>query len=243
MNQSMRIGPKMTPLVKKLLILLSGIWFFSLISINWLGWEWTGSLFKHTLLHPASDDPNSILGGEVWQLATYMFLHDLQSPMHLFFNGLMLWFFAPLFETRWGGKALATFLLYCGIGAALFTVVAAWISPDYFGAPVLGASGAILGLIAAFALVYPDQPIYLWFILKIEGRYLIPITLGIDTLLFLTQPGSFAFATHVGGLLSGYLLITGSWRPKVMRDKVRLAKLRAKRRHLKVVDSKEKWIN
>ena len=228
MNQSMRIGPRMTPLVKKMLFLLGGIWFFTLITTQWLEWEWMRSLYKHTLLHPASEDPNSLLSGEIWQLATYMFLHDLHSPMHLFFNGLMLGFFAPLFETRWGGRALATFLVYCGIGAAIFTTIAAWFSPLYFGAPVLGASGAILGLIAAFGLVFPNQPIYLWFLLRIEGRYLIPITLGIDTLLFLTQPGSFAFATHVGGLLTGYLLITGNWRPKVIKDKVRLAKLKAK---------------
>ena len=104
MNQSMRIGPRMTPLVKKMLFLLGGIWFFTLITTQWFEWEWMRSLYKHTLLHPASEDPNSLLGGEIWQLATYMFLHDLHSPMHLFFNGLMLWFFAPLFETLCAGR-------------------------------------------------------------------------------------------------------------------------------------------
>ena len=243
MNQSMRMGPKMTPFVRLMLFWLGGIWFFSLLTIKWFEWEWVTDLYRHFLLHPATDDPISVWTGEIWQLGTYMFLHDLSSPFHVFINGLILWFFAPLFEMRWGAKALSSFLLYCGIGAGIFTVIMSLIAPSYFGAPVLGASGAILGLISAFGLVFPNQPIYLWFLIRIEGKYIIPITIGIDTLLFLSQPGSFAYATHMGGLLTGYLLITGNWRPGVIKDKMRLAMLRKKRKHLKVVDDKDQWIN
>ena len=91
----------------------------------------------------------------------------------------------------------------------------------------MGLSGAILGLIAAFSLVFPRQPIYLFFILRIEGRWLLPLTIGMDTLLFLTQPGSFAYATHMGGLLMGYLLVTGYWRPGPTLDRIRLARLKS----------------
>ena len=243
MNQSTRIGPKLTPFVRSLIIALASIWLFCLLTINWFSWEWVADLYRHFLLHPGSEDPSSVWTGEFWQLVTYMFLHDLSSPFHVFINGLMLWFFAPVFEQRWGAKPLSSFLLYCGIGAAGFTVLASAVAPSYFGAPVLGASGAILGLISAFGLIFPRQPIYLWFLIRIEGRFIIPLTIGIDTLLFLSQPGSFAYATHMGGLLTGYLLITGNWRPSVIKDKIRLAKLKKRRSHLSVVDNKDHWIN
>lgn len=243
MSRGLGFGPAMTPRVKQLLTLLGALWFVSLIGTRWMNLEFLQTLFQHSLLHPSTSDPKSVWSGEFWQLGTYMFLHDLGSPFHVFINGLMLWFFAPLFEERWGGIALLKFLFLCGVGAAVFTGIAAWVSPAYFGAPVLGASGAILGLISAFGLIFPNQSIYLWAIVRIQGRYLIPLTLGVDTLMFLTNPEGFAFATHVGGLLTGYLLISGNWRPQVLRDQFRLAKIRAERNHLRVVENDEKWLN
>ena len=116
--------------------------------------------------------------------------------------------------------------------------------PELLGGAVLGASGAILGLIAAFGLIFPRQKIHLWFILPIEGRHIIWITIALDTLMFLTEPRGFAFAAHMGGLLTGYLLVTGNWRPSLLRDRLKLQQIGRKKRHLRVVpDNDRKWMN
>ena len=231
--------PKWTPMVRKIILGIAGIWLFSLLSIQWFGWDWVASIRRWTILHPAWEGESSIWSGWIWQAATYMVHHDLASPFHVFINGLMLWFFGPVFESRWGSKPFLNFVVLCGVGAGVFTALLGWLIPSFFGNPVVGLSGAILGLIAAFSLVFPRQPIYLFFILRIEGRWLLPLTIVMDTLLFLTQPGSFAYATHMGGLLMGYLLVTGKWRPGPTLDRIRLARLQSKRRHLRVVRDSE----
>lgn len=244
MNRMLAGTPGMTPWVKKVLILLGSIWLMTLLTVRWFEWEWMETGFRNLLLHPGDDGHSFLYDLHLWQGLTYMFLHDLSSPFHLFFNGLMLFFLAPLFESRWGARGLTQFLVFCGLGAALFTALAGSLIPSYFGAPVLGASGAILGLISAFAVIYPRQPIYLWFLFRVEGRYLIPLTLGIDTLLFLTQPGSFAFATHVGGLFTGWLLVTGNWRISKIRNRLEKPGKGNRRPHLRVVDPDEQtWVN
>jgi len=139
-----------------------------------------------------------------------MWLHA--DIMHLLMNMFILWMFGGLFEQRWGTRAFIGFYIRCGIGGAVITILAALAGPRLFGAPVLGASGAILGLIAAFGAIFPRQNIYLFFVLPIEGRHIITITAVIDLLLFINNPFGFAFATHMGGLLAGYLLVTGLWR-------------------------------
>ena len=245
--REVRFAAPLTPVIRRLIIVQAAIWFVGLLGLSWFQWEFLARFLHSTMLHPSASASDGFLAGSFWQPFTYMWLHDFNSLFHIGFNMLLLWLFGGLFESRWGGAAFLKFYVLCGIGGAVGTVLAALVAPDLFGNPVLGASGAILGLIAAFGLIFPRQPIYLWFILPIEGRHIIWLTIVLDTLMFLTDPRGFAFATHMGGLLTGYLLVTGNWRPALWRDRLRLLGLRRRRgRHLRVVEGDEKpprWIN
>lgn len=228
----------------------AAIWLFFVVAIVWVKSDLAAWAFTHLTLHPASADPFSVLRGEVWQLFTYMWLHDLRSPLHLGFNMLILYFFGVMFEQRWGRKGFLTFYVICGLGGAVVTVLASLLAPGLFGFPVIGASAAILGFLAAYATLFPENPIYLWMVLPIKGKILIPLTLGIDFLMFLTQSSDVAFAAHVGGILAGYLLVTGLWRPRLLLDIIPLKGTRRRgkgRRRMWVVrdddDDKGPWLN
>jgi len=190
------------------------IWFLASSAINFFG---------ATGLYPFLRDylmvsPDGVLSGYLWQPFTYMWLHDLGGLGHIFFNLLGLFFLGPPLERRWGARTFLKFYVLTGVIAGVFTVLVGLVLPGWFGGPTLGASGSLLGIIAAFSLVLPRTEILLFFILPIKGRYLIWLALGIDLVLFLaTNPAtqSIAVHTHFGGALAAWLLITGSWRPRV----------------------------
>jgi len=240
----MRFGAPLTPMVRRILIANVAIWLVMLLGTRWFEAHALIRAYDWGMLHPTSTDPLAFLNGAIWQPLTYMWLHDVTSVFHVLFNMIMLWLFGGLFEARWGGPAFLKFYVLCGLGGAAGSLLGAVIAPELLGGPVLGASGSILGLIAAFGLIFPRQPIHLWFILPIEGRHIIWITIVLDALMFLTEPRGFAFAAHMGGLFTGYLLVTGNWRPSLLRDRLKLRQIGRKKRHLRVVpDDDQKWMN
>lgn len=142
----------------------------------------------------------------VWQFVTYMFLHV--DPMHLLGNMLALWFFAPRLEYAWGTRKFLLFYFVTGIGAGLLHAVAA-ISSGYGGVPMLGASGAVYGIILAYALRWPDDIVYLYFALPIKIKYF-AILIGIIAFLGSVNGGAgggIAHITHLGGFLVAYLFL------------------------------------
>lgn len=236
----------LTRAVKAIMIANGALWLLFVIAVQWVGSTSAVDAYRALMLHPASADPSSVWGGRVWQLVTYAWLHDSSSPFHVLFNMLVLYFFGGSFEQRWGTRAFVQFYLWCGVGAAVVSALAALVAPGLFGAPVVGASGAVLGLIAAYATLFPEQSVYLMAVLPLKGKYLIPLTIGIDFLMFLPQTSNLAFAAHLGGLLTGWLLVTGFWRPPRLIAMIRSRSLRARRRRgLRVVgkDDRGPWIH
>ena len=149
---------------------------------------------------------------EVWQLGSYMFLHA--GIGHLVFNMLALWMFGTELERRWGARDFVRFYLGCGVGAAVITVLFAQLPLDIAraldGARIIGASGAIYGLLLAYALTFPDRSIYMYFVFPVPVRIFV-LLLGAMAFFFsLTDNGGVANMTHLGGLLVGYLLLRGS---------------------------------
>ena len=146
----------------------------------------------------------------VWQPLTYMFLHA--GLTHLLFNMLALWMFGVELERLWGTDRFARFYLYCGLGAAATTIVASLL-PFEFGAflyttPTVGASGAIYGLLAAFGVLFANRPIYMYFLFPVPARIFVLITGAITLLLSVTSSGGqMAHLAHLGGLLTGWLLL------------------------------------
>jgi membrane associated rhomboid family serine protease len=147
-----------------------------------------------------------------WQVATYMFLHG--GVFHIVFNMLALWMFGAELERIWGTRYFLKFYFVTGIGAGVLTVLFSLL-PFGFAqqlqyANIIGASGAIYGLLLAYALYFPDRPIYMYFVFPIPAKIFVAIMGGIAFLSSLGESGGVANATHLGGLLVGYLFLKGA---------------------------------
>ena len=141
----------------------------------------------------------------VWQLATYMFLHG--GVGHLVVNMLTLWMFGTELERMWGTRYFLKFYFVTGIGAAVITVLAGLLpfafTQSFYAAPTVGASGAIFALLLAYGMYFPDRPVYMYLVFPIPARYFVMI---IGAISFLAG-GGVAHATHLGGLVVGYVML------------------------------------
>jgi rhomboid family protein len=145
----------------------------------------------------------------VWQLATYMFLHG--GIFHIVFNMLALWMFGTELERMWGTRYFLKFYFVTGIGAGVLTVLFSLL-PFGFAQQiqhsiVIGASGAIYGLLLAYALYFPDRPIYMYFVFPIPAKIFVAIMGAIAFFSSLSEAGGVANATHLGGLVVAYLYL------------------------------------
>jgi membrane associated rhomboid family serine protease len=164
---------------------------------------------------------------KVYQLFTHMFLHA--NVGHIFFNMLALWLFGSILENFWGSKRFLNFYLICGLGAAIVQMVlipfevtravhhsailveqwpqAIQENIDYY--QMVGASGAIMGVMAAFAYLFPNTEIYLYFALPIKAKYLIPVYVLVDLFggLYRTSGDNVGHFAHLGGALVGIIIV------------------------------------
>ena len=147
--------------------------------------------------------------GWVWQLGTYMFLHG--GLFHILFNMLALWMFGTELERMWGTRAFLKFYFVTGIGAGILTVLFSLLpfsaSQQLYASNVIGASGAIYGLLLAYALYFPDRPIYLYFVFAVPAKIFVLIIGVIALYASFAGAGGVANATHLGGLLVAYLYL------------------------------------
>ena len=167
----------------------------------------------------------------VWQIATYMFLHG--GIFHIVFNMLALWMFGAELERMWGTRYFLKFYLATGIGAGVLTVLFSLL-PFAFArqlqyANVIGASGAIYGLLLAYALYFPDRPIYMYFVFPIPAKIFVAIMGGIAFLSSLSEAGGVANATHLGGLLVGYVFLKSARMDPIAELKYRFYKWKINR--------------
>ncbi|MEX2281162.1 MAG: rhomboid family intramembrane serine protease [Gemmatimonadota bacterium] len=143
--------------------------------------------------------PDTILT-RPWTLLTYMFVHG--SFGHLFFNMLALFFFGSPLEDRWGSRNFIKFYLICGLGGAALAF------PFAYHGMVLGASGAVYGIMLAFALNWPDQPIYVFGIFPLKAKYLIGIMFAFSLLSTVSPTGDgVAHFAHLGGIIAGWIYL------------------------------------
>ncbi len=148
----------------------------------------------------------------VWQLATYMFLHA--SVLHILFNMLGLWMFGAELERIWGTRYFLKYYFVTGIGAAILTVVFSLLPFGFAEALrysiVIGASGAIYGILLAYGLHFPDRPIYMYLVFPIPAKYFVMIMGALAFYSSINGGGGVASATHLGGLVIGYLFLKGA---------------------------------
>jgi membrane associated rhomboid family serine protease len=143
----------------------------------------------------------------VYQLVTYMFLHG--SAGHLIVNMLGLWMFGTELERSWGTRFFTKYYFVTGIGAGLLTIL--WsISPlpyaeSIYYCAVIGASGAIYGVLLAFGMYFPHRTIYMYFVFPLQAKYFVMIVGAITFLSSIGSGGSgVAHTAHLGGLIVGY---------------------------------------
>jgi len=156
--------------------------------------------------------PDRVLHGWIWQLITYSFLH--QGILHIAFNMLGLWWFGAPLEMDWGKNKFLEFYFFCVAGAALTTIAVSYtgvggITPQ---TATEGASGGVLGILAAFGMLYGDREILLYFLLPIKARYFVIGVAFIEVISAIqsARPGhgqGVAYVAHVGGLLFGFLYV------------------------------------
>ncbi len=207
---SVRLGNLLTPAVKILLIA-------------------NGAIFVLQLLTAPTDNPDKLdhmvfwLGltpqlifhyGWAWQLVSYMFLHG--TFMHLAFNMFALWMFGSQLERVWGSKRFALYYFVTGIGGGLLHLA---LFPNSLS-PVIGASGAVFGLLLAYGVLFPNNLIYIYFVLPLKAKYFVLIFGALEMLMAGARPGdNTAHLVHVGGMLTGLLYLKGPllWRPLIRR--------------------------
>jgi membrane associated rhomboid family serine protease len=175
----------LTPFVRALLFANIGVFFLQ----NTMEWVTAVLIFVPRLIVVRP-----------WTIVTYMFLHA--GVMHLAFNMLALFFFGPRVEERLGSRSFLILYILSGISGALLSLIT---SP---GAAVLGASGAVFGVMLAFAWFWPDAPIHIWGIIPIPARMLVIITTVLSLWSGLGGVRSnVAHFAHLGGYAGAFLYL------------------------------------
>ena len=177
---------------------------------------------------------------KIWQPITYMFMHG--SMAHIFFNMFALYSFGSILEVHWGAKRFINFYLITGLGAlalqwgvqafevyqitgsavnnldilTINSVADANTFRSFYPGPMVGASGAIFGLLVAFGMLYPNVELFIMFIpVPVKAKYIIPVYIVIELFLGLGrfEGDSIAHFAHLGGALIGFILVK-LWRNK-----------------------------
>ncbi|HZN02052.1 MAG TPA: rhomboid family intramembrane serine protease [Candidatus Polarisedimenticolia bacterium] len=216
------LGGAITPAVKGLIIANVSVYALQIITQRFGGGEVRGieTLFG---LNPAFMWEKKWL----WQLVTYMFLHSPGWLFHLIINMLMLWMFGTEVERMWGTRRFLKYYFTCGIGAGLVTCATFWTSTTY------GASGAVFGVMLAYAMTFPERIIYFWFIFPMRALSFVLLCAGIEVVSLLNLPDGVAHTAHLGGMLFGWLFMKRAWRVQALWAELRW---RWRRRRLRVIE-------
>lgn len=144
---------------------------------------------------------------EIWQFITHMFMHG--NFGHIFFNMFALYMFGPMLEDNWGPKRFFQFYMICGILAGAAQVLLT-VGFSY----AVGASGAIMGVLAAFAYLFPEMNLYFMFIpIPLKAKWVIPAIIAIDLFggIANVPDDNVAHFAHLGGAVAG-LAMAYFWR-------------------------------
>jgi membrane associated rhomboid family serine protease len=159
--------------------------------------------------------PSSVvIGHRFWQLVTYSFLHG--DVMHLFLNLMMLAFIGGELEALWGTVRFLKFYFFCAVSAALFYLVLQLFISRGAGlnTPMVGASGAIYGLLAAYGVVFGERVLLFMMLFPMKAKHFIWVLAGIEFMsTVFSGRGGLASIAHVGGMAAGlsYLWGRAAW--------------------------------
>jgi membrane associated rhomboid family serine protease len=185
-------GGMLTPVVKRLLIANVAAFVATLLVGQNFAFDWFAFQPTRIVFRP-------------WGVITYMFLHG--GLMHLAVNMLVLFFFGPPLENRWGSREFLKYYAICGLGGVALSYV-------FLPVAVVGASAAMYGLMLAFAMNWPDAPIYVWGIFPVKAKWLVAFLFVLSVLNALEggAGGGVAHFAHLGGFFTGLLYLKTDWR-------------------------------
>lgn len=205
---------EITPTVKQ--ILIANIIFF--IGTNFFG---NSSMLYDLLALHSFQSPNF----KLWQPLTHMFMHAAYPNVtHILFNMIGLYSFGSALEHFWGGKRFLFFYISCGLGAAVVQNLTNFYFFNDVTSMSLGASGALYGIIVAFAIMLPNAEMALMFLpFPIKAKYFVPVLVGFDLFSGLSGysifgGGNIGHFAHIGGALSG-VIIMWFWRNNKFNQK------------------------
>lgn len=234
---SISFFPPLTPMVRLLLIVTGGAFVLTYFPLKIAHWQLPYILFGLT--------PYAVTHAlYVWQPLTYLFLHA--GFFHILFNLYVLWVFGPDVENAWGGKQFLFYYFLTGVGAGIVDVLIGPSSP----AMTIGCSGALFGLMLAYAMLFPNRIIY-YLVIPMKAKWFVAIMGVIEFIDLLGSPNSgVSYIAHLSGLLIGYLYLRGFNMPVGLHrryDDWRRARLRKQfeiymRKQDKKNDS-DRWIN
>lgn len=168
--------------------------------------------------------PQTVFNFKIWEVFTYMFIHDLGSIAHIAFNMFALMIFGRELESHMGHMNFLIYYLLCGVGAGVIQLMVQGVQFGYGYAvtggdpmllmshfaqnpilPVIGASGAIYGLLLAYGMLFPDRVLLLFFVIPMKARNAVIFFGVLELYLGISSTGRIAHFAHLGGLVIGLL--------------------------------------
>ena len=234
---------EITPYVKKLIIITVAVWFFGVVILQQHFLKPPFLLFQIFGLSPSAIFSDYY----VWQFGTYMFLHA-NGIFHILFNMFILWMFGSELEKLWGSRFFLIYYLACGIGAGLiymacfltYTFTAGVTDFSLLGKPIIGASGAIFGLLYAYGVIYRERTIYLMMVFPIKAINFVFLVAAIELVSLLNNGFNSPIANlaHLGGIAAGASFLF--FRKYFHRISVRRWKKQKGSIHLKILKNNDK---
>jgi len=184
-------GFALTPWVRRLLIANVAVFIVTRVNLGFFT-DWFAFSPSEVLTRP-------------WGAVTYMFLHG--DVWHLLVNMLVLFFFGPPLESRWGSREFVRYYFICGLGGVALSFL-------FVSYGIVGSSAAMYGLMLAFAMGWPDAPIYIWGIFPVKAKWLVGFLFVVSLMsAFGGAGGGVAHIAHLGGIVTGFLYLKRDWRP------------------------------
>ncbi|MBS7385621.1 MAG: rhomboid family intramembrane serine protease [Bacteroidales bacterium] len=193
---------RITPIVKHFIIINVIMFVLTLLAENFMLEKFALFYFNSPFFKP-------------YQLISYIFMHG--GFMHILFNMYSLYIFGSVLESVWGGKKFFIYYMVTGIGAALFHLFITYLRIEsgvldpYLASiiPMVGASGAIYGLLLAYGVLFPNNVLTLFFPpVSLKAKYMVFVFGGLEFLLGLGGSGDgVAHFAHLGGMLFGFVIL------------------------------------
>tara|TARA_X000001036_G_scaffold439986_1_gene493515 strand:- start:1254 stop:2078 length:825 start_codon:yes stop_codon:yes gene_type:complete len=165
---------------------------------------------------------NTFFNLMIWQPFTYLFFHG--GVWHVFINMFVLWMFGSELEKIWGKKYFLKYYFLTGVGSGIITVLLSLNSLI----PVVGASGAIYGILLAYGLTFPNRKVYLYFLIPIKVKFFV---LFIGIIAFFSSFGSndgISHLTHLSGMIIGFVYLKSNFQIDFFKKMILKYKLKFK---------------